>query len=295
VIVPIATRQHYADHLAPIIAALGELDCPDVALVASHHDLARARSRGFRRFILAQHGAGQSYGGDRRSARIDSYPGGDDNGDVGLFLVPNEHAASRWRAAYPGATVRVVGSPRLDRLPARVGPPGAVVAVSFHWNGHACPEFRSAWDAYAPVIPALAERFEVLGHGHPLRRDLPRFYRHWGIEHVPGFDDVCRRADVYVCDNSSTLFEFAATGRPVVVLNRKDYRRNVSHGLRFWDAADVGVQVNEPEALADAVAEALLDSPIRAAAREAALSIVYSQRTGATATAADAIREWIGA
>ena len=27
---------------------------------------------------------------------------------------------------------------------------------------------------------------------------------------MPDFDEVCRRADLYICDNSSSLYEFAA-------------------------------------------------------------------------------------
>lgn len=299
-IVTITTRQQYADHLAPILALL-DLDVPgpDIALVASHLDLVAARRR-FTRFILAQHGAGQSYGGDPRAARIDSYPGGDDNGDVGLFLAPNEHAANRWRTRYPSAAVRVVGSPRLEALPAREQSPATrtiqaagdsqTICISFHWQGRTCAEAHSAYGEYAPVLKDLSRRFDLIGHCHPLRRDVPKFWRSIGVEYVPSFDDVCRRADLYVCDNSSTIFEFASTGRPVVLLNSKRYRRNVDHGLRFWDAAGVGLQIDRPEDLADGIIDALEhDDPD---AREAALSLVYPIRSGAAQLAADAIREW---
>jgi hypothetical protein len=80
----------------------------------------------------------------------------------------------------------------------------------------------------------------------------------------------------------------------VVVLNRPDYRRHVNHGLRFWDAADVGVQVDRPADLSDAVADALRDDPSRQAAREAALGLVYAYRQGAAKRAADAIMDWAG-
>ena len=119
-----------------------------------------------------------------------------------------------------------------------------------------------------------------------------RRYQREGIEAVRDFRDVCRRADVYVCDNSSTLFAFAATGRPVVVLNPPWYDRRVDHGLRFWDAADVGVQCNDPRELGPAINEALHDTPGQKRRREAALELVYAYRTGAAQRAADVLQEW---
>ena len=112
-----------------------------------------------------------------------------------------------------------------------------MVAVSFHWNYHGIPEMRSAFDWYSKAVVELAKEVTVIGHGHPKRKDLPDWYRAHGIEYVPNFFEVLRRADVYACDNSTTLFEFASTGRPVVVLNAPWYRQEANHGLRFWDAA----------------------------------------------------------
>jgi UDP-N-acetylglucosamine:LPS N-acetylglucosamine transferase len=151
------------------------------------------------------------------------------------------------------------------------------------------PETRPTLNHFTPAFVHLKERFRVLGHGHPRLYGIERDYRRAGIEYVPEFADVCRRADVYVCDNSSTLYEFAATGRPVVVLNGPGYRRDVHHGLRFWEAADVGIQVDHPRDLPDAVAEALSDPPKRRRAREAALDLVYAHRSGAAERAAEAI------
>jgi len=297
VIVPVAFEAHHFDHLAPVLALLPHgkqfRNPDDVALVASYGALIRARRAKFRRFILAQHGAGQSYAGEARTAHQPGYPGGKDNADVGLFLVPNEHAAKRWRATYPKAAVAVVGCPKLDALPTRVPGPGPVIALSFHWAAHFSPEAGSAFADFAAAIPRLQQLgYHIIGHGHPLRQDLPSFYRRHGIEYVKAFTDVCRRADVYVCDNSSTIFEFAATGRPVVLLNSPRYRRNIPHGLRFWDAAPVGVQCDSAAALPAAIAEALQDG--REAQREAALDIVYAYRTGAAQRAADAVLDWAG-
>jgi hypothetical protein len=299
-----ASAPWYLDHLLPIADALG----PDLgtihrtrplrlrvhartrtALVASYGDLRVMRRAGYERFALMQHGAGQSYGNDHPS-----FPGGRDQGDVGLFLAPNEHSADRWRRAYPRTPVAVVGCPKLDYLPARGPGPGPVVAVSFHWEFRLVPESRSAFAEFQASLPVLAEQYRVLGHGHPRRREIGRVWRRMKVEHVPSFADICRRADVYVCDNSSSMFEFAATGRPVVVLNASGYRRDVSHGLRFWDAAGVGVNVDRREDLLAGIERALEMRPEDVAAREAALDVVYGVRAGSAHLAAAAIRSTFG-
>ena len=307
-IVPIAAKAHHRAHIAPVARLLG-IDADhmqrriagpdDVALIASYGDLKSARRDGYRRIILMQHGAGQSYGGDRRTARHPCYAGGDDNEDVGLFLVPNEHAAGRWLERYPSTPVKVVGCPRLDELPERASMGAAttaeaspVVAVSFHWNGYACPEWRSAFDWYRDAIVKLSREVTVIGHEHPNRRDLGAWYRDHGIEYTDSFDEVLRRADVYACDNSSTLYEFASTGRPVVVLNAPWYRFEADHGLRFWEAALVGIAVFEGAELSYAVGAA--DAPAYATWRENVLDLVYAYRTGAAQRAADAIAAWAG-
>ena len=175
-IVPMADRPHHRAHIAPVARLLG-IDSlymeraiagpDDVALVASYGDLPFVRRARFRRIILMQHGAGQSYGGDSRTARHPCYAGGDDNDDVGLFLTPNQHSANRWRERYPQASVEVVGCPILDELPSRavdmdtatiVEKASLVVAVSFHWNYHGMPETRSAFDWYSKAVVDLSRK-----------------------------------------------------------------------------------------------------------------------------------------
>lgn len=272
-----------------------------MAFVASIGDTKIGRRLGYRRFAFMEHGAGQAYIGQAGpNGRNPSYPGGVDREDTELFLVPNEYSAALWRSSYPDARVEVIGSPRLDSLPGRqLDPiaPGTTIAVSFHWPAYVCPESGTAVGTFGPALASLARRFHVIGHAHP-KGDWPtrmkRIYRQAGIEFVPDFDEVCRRADLYAVDNSSTMFEFAATGRPVVVLNARDYRRNVNHGLRFWDAAHVGVNVDAPGDLAPSVERALEDGGDLFADREDALGIVYAYRTGAAPRAADALSEWVG-
>lgn len=279
----LANLPHYEAHLRPLAELLPDL--PDVALVASYQDMRRARRAGMR-IVLSQHGIGQSYSDDNPH-----YPGGRDNEGVGLFLVPNHHAANRWRNAYPAARVEVVGSPRLDDLPRRE-PGSLTVCISFHWNAFHTPEARSAYGPFSLILGELARSVNLIGHSHP-RRDMTSVYERLGVEYVRTFDEVCRRADLYIADNTSTLFEFAATGRPVVVLNAPYYRRDAQHGLRFWDAADVGVQVDDPADLLAATERAMSERVDDIGRREIALDLVYAHRTGAAQRAADAVTDWL--
>lgn len=316
----LASAPHYADHLAAVFGALdetvrGSFVTPDETtaararslgyeaiepapsdrptLVASYGDLGRASRLGRRRVAIMEHGAGQSYGGRPAAASHGSYAGGRNRGAASLFLHPGPHPAERDRRAYPAARVEVVGSPILDRLPARDGPPGRVVAFSFHFNGGLAPETRNAFAWAFPTLAALRDRFELLAHAHPRLWPLARrSYTAFGLDATPDFDEICRRADVYVCDNSSTLFAFAATGRPVVLLDPPWYDRRVEHGLRFWDAAGVGVRVAEIDALGDAIDEALADPPEARTRREEALDMVYAFRSGAGPRAAAVLTEW---
>lgn len=280
----LASRSWYAAHLAPVARLLG--DAP-VALVASYADHVAARRTGLP-IVVMEHGVGQSYLNGHPS-----YPGGRDRGDAALFLTPNDYSARLWRERYPDIPAVAIGSPRLDTLASRVGAGDPVVAVSFHWPCKA-GGIWSDWTfpEYKDAIAALAQRMVVIGHGHPRSMDtLGRWYQRVGIEPVRDFDEVCRRADVYVCDNSSTLFEFASTGRPVVVLNSREWQRGKGPGLRFWDAADVGINIWDPRDLPDAVDAASARETARGAMREQALGIAYSHRFGAAQRALWAIHD----
>ncbi len=129
----------------------------------------------------------------------------------------------------------------------------------------------------------------MIGHAHPRIIDHAEIvYRQFGIRTVRDFDDVLDRADVYCVDNSSTLYEFAAAGKPVVVLNCPRYRKQVHHGLRFWDHVP-GIQCEGPEDLAAAVGEALEDPPKWREARQTALDAVYPLHDGRSAERAAAL------
>lgn len=287
-----ASHRHYLDHLLPVWRALpaeqrGDAflaepiraslpgarplakasDSDRPVLVAGFDDLRRVAGHA----ILMEHGCGQSYAGDpdnRSAAANPAYSGGDGRHGVLAFLCPNEYAAARNRAANPEALTVVVGSPRLaflQTLPA-APPPGdrPVVAVGFHWPCTISPEAGSGWAHWAGAVAALAAAgdFEVLGHAHPRAwNDLSAAYLDMGIEPVRTFEEVLGRAHVYACDNSSTLFEWAAVRGPTVVLDWPGCRPSIEHGLRWWDAADVGPRILEPAALPAAVRSALAVSP----------------------------------
>jgi hypothetical protein len=221
----------------------------NAALVASWGDLRHIPDR--TPIAYMEHGAGFTYTGVNNHP---SYAGGAGHGSVKLFLCPNEMVAAANRASYPNAVIEVTGCPKLDHLKVRPVR-DRVVAVSFHWPARVCPETSWAFPEYRNYLRrlgALADA-KVIGHGHPRTwRVLSSYYSKVGIEPVQDFNDVLDRADLYVIDTSSTMYEFAAAGRPVVVLNSARYRRDVHHGLRFWDHLP-GPQVDHGSQLAPTV------------------------------------------
>lgn len=269
---PLPRRRRPREREPRLVVVAGQAD---VQLCAGHP------------LALVEHGAGQVY-----SEPDPSYSGGTRREAVVLFLCPSEVVAARNRARYPDATVAVVGSPRVDHLVSRfVKCEAAAVVLSFHWPanlGHS-PEASWALPHYEAALPQVvaelqAQGREVLGHGHP--RYAGFFHTLWaklGVEHVARFDEVCERAGLYVCDNSSTLYEFAALGRPVVVLNSPRYRRDVDLWPRFWQCADVGLQVSEPAELGPALGLALYDPPPVAGRRAEVVAEVYGQLDGRAA------------
>jgi CDP-glycerol glycerophosphotransferase (TagB/SpsB family) len=226
--------------------------------------------------VLLNHGAGQTY-----NVNHPSYSGGKGRDKIAMFLEPGPHSAEATRRALPNATVIEVGVAKLDEWHAgaarnkRNARP--VVAVAFHWRCKVAPETMSAVDDYAEQLAALVAdgRWQVIGHGHPTAwAELKPMWDGLGVEAVEDFDEVLRRADVFVVDNSSTAFEFASTGRPVLCLNGADYRRDIEHGLRFWDAVP-GLDIWPDDDLCDAVAMTLTDPPEAQQRRAHAVSRAY--------------------
>lgn len=325
-----ANEGHFLDHLAPVAAELadrgllgtvwvsGDIDDPVGAypdlpisvatpqpdpatptVVAAISDFNSARRRR-RPTILMEHGAGQSY-----SDRNSSYVGGSGRESALGVLVPAQRCVDRHRRYYPtGPPVAAIGSPRVDVLRRRhPQPPGntpPLVCVSWHWSPKANPpEIGSAFDAMGHQILDQLLRLQrhgwirVAGHHHPRAPEVRQLYDKLAVPVIDGFDEVCEQADIYMVDNSSTLYEFAALDRPVIVVNAPTYRRRISHGLRFWDAAAVGPNVYRPRDVAWAVSAAIEDGPSRQKARHEAVAIAYGALNGdSAARAADWIEKW---
>lgn len=261
---------------------------PGDALVASWSDYGRARRMGARRIAYMEHGCGQSYAGERRTARAPSYAGGDGRDGCSLILAPNEHAARRWQERYPEVPVRIIGATRVLTPPEDLRRP--TLAIAFHWNGPS-PEQRTALPHYLRDLRSIAERLPVIGTGHPrAARTLARAFDRLGIEWVPDIDEVARRATVYAVDNSSTLWEMGLH-RPTIALDAPWYREHIHHGLRFWSHA--GVRVPDAPSLA-ALADRLLYGGEEPQERDRRLGIVSEviPRTDGANIAAGFLTEW---
>lgn len=280
-----ARRSHYLDHLAPIWKALpptqrgiftvsadlldyahdelgeGQIEpyngtAPsgnDPILTACFGDMLRAARNPGRALISMEHGTGHAFGGA-------AYPNGKGRRDlVSLFLMPNEYTARLSRSVRQ-TRCEVIGTPKMDEWVSDIlpepkhNPP--VIAIAFHWGSrkNKPPESGSAFEHYKDILPQLAKRYKILGHGHPLAAHVykPEFERA-GIEWVGDFREVLRRADIYINDLSSTMYEFLITGKPVIVLNAPWFRRAVHWGIRFWDYSDVGINVENPGELFGAI------------------------------------------
>jgi hypothetical protein len=297
----LAGERHFVDHLLPVYHALpaearGEFIVGSVpvnrdrlTVVCAYGDYKKTEGP----VVYMEHGVGFSFGNGHTS-----YAGSPHRERVVLFLEVNGQTHALNTATFPNVKSVLVGSPKLDAWLARGPKPiegRPSVAFSFHWDCRVVPETRSAFPVYKDELSKLLRfpgklQWDALGHGHP--RLWPSIERYWRQLHVPRvkeFNDVITLADVYVADATSTLYEFAALDRPVVVLNAPFYRKNVNHGLRFWDHIP-GIQVNHPADLHDAIRDCIrVDS--FAGQRRKAVSHAYAHLGDSADRAAKAILE----
>jgi hypothetical protein len=132
------------------------------------------------------------------------------------------------------------------------------IVISFHWDCKIVPETRSCFRFYRSVIKSMKEDFNIKIHGHPRNmKKYKAFADYIEVEYLETFDEVIEQGWIYCCDNSSTIFEWISLDRPVVLLNSHFYRRNVEHGMRFWEFSDIGPNVDVPKTLPDILTKSL--------------------------------------
>lgn len=313
----VSSEKHYTDHMRPIFDALPEElrgrehpmfstveppDPGDIALVAGWKDVQTLRGRC--KMIYVEHGAGQTYAGDfKRGAHLAGYSSSGGERHVGVigFIAPNEDVAKRWKTA----PARAVGCPKMDRWFDHGKPRGPAetgsVCFAWHWDENALvPEMRSAWDHYAAAMPNIvaAWKFQdwaVYGHAHPRwHGQLDERLRACGMEVLATDADVFDRVGMLLVDNSSLAYEFALLDRPVVSLNAPWYRRDVEHGLRFWESIP-GPSVDDPIILQHTHLRRLYEADADKKRRRQVVRRVYRYRDGDSAErAADFIVSLLG-
>lgn len=261
--VPLYTSWKGADWATyvPDLAAVAE--SVDVWLVASSSDAAAVAPTPC---VFMEHGAGQAYDADERTAGLSGWSTGTIP-NAKLFLCPNRYVAQRRQNRHPNALAIAIGCPRLDTWAHLTGNHEQVernvAALAFRWDQPRIPETRSAFDHYRPHLMEMAKRLASAGirpvmTGHPRAAKALRIHaKRTGWEWWES-DDVLTSAAVLAFDNTSLGYEFAAVDRPCVVLNAPWYRRDVHHGLRFWECIPGEMADDAREAVA-AIARAFED------------------------------------
>lgn len=267
----LARFPHYMDHLLaiwnnlpdhllgetllepnPTLSHVKHWDDNDLVMVAGYSDIQCAFGR---RIVYVEHGAGQKYEGVTAGAER-YYHGSEHPDNVIAYLGPRQDVIDSWQR--PGYAC---GAPICDRYQLFSDRP--VVAIAFHWNAGAphrvgVPEAGTAFDAYqAQMSEIIAElhvnNYEVVGTRHPRFNRMRGFWERQGVEEVDAHH-VRLHASLLIADNTSLAYEMAYLNRDVITLNCPEYRRDVNHGLRFWDHIP-GLQVNDPFELIDVISE----------------------------------------
>lgn len=211
------------------------IDPDDVVMVAGFDDIARTDAE---RIVYVEHGAGQTYSD---GAYGPNYPGGEHPEKVVAYVCPSKRVAELW--ARPAIAV---GCPALDESGIQhrrvcLGPLKRA-HITFHFDARkVCPEARSAREHWIDDLHVLVQwlrnnEFEVSGGRHPKDPLAKAIWRNLQVPLIEDPDQALIGCALMVADNTSLLYEAAALGIPSLVLNAPWYRKDVHHGLRFWDA-----------------------------------------------------------
>lgn len=252
----------------------------NICLVSSYLDYLQTKGD----VVYMEHGIGHTYSNDNPS-----YAGGKGKDRVILFLNQHHLTQEKNLKTYPNVKGVIVGTPKMDNVK-EVEFKGKVVCFSFHWDCKIVPETRSSFEYYRKIIRELNKNkeFKLVMHGHP--RENWSVAKSLGIEFIQDIKEVFERVDVYVCDNSSSMYEFMCTGKPIILLNAPFYRKNIHHGIRFWTHIG-GIQVDNIKDLLPSIQRTLSNPNEYKTIRDEIVSELYPNRGKATKLSVKAIKE----
>ena len=207
--------------------------------------------------VLLEHGIGLTFG---KAAYAD---GLGQREKISLMPVQSRYVLQKVHPDLANKPHPVIGVPKMDRYLEMFNSPvemprDPVIGIAFH---HGSKDDRpgvrgSAWEHYVEILPELAAHHRLLLHAHPAadQRLLDAYLRL--ADQYPNtvtitdeFEDIMRRASVYLNDSSSTTYEFCVTHKPVILLNAPWFDKKEKYGIRFWDYTNIGLQADEPDQL----------------------------------------------
>lgn len=246
----VARYPHLLRHLQPIIVELRSRGVEvaegkgDITLTAARYDVQQVHGP----TVLVEHGAGQTY--LINGQPVDAGSTGkvsDIHSHVVLYVGPNRRACQIMREWLPNALL-IVASPLVEWMRQQPRNPSTVVFAT-HWPSPlaaSVPDAGTSWPESAYILKALKPD---IAHCHP--RMVGRFLRdlhHHQIDtlYVDVWDQIWPTARLLVVDNSSILWEAAAVGVDVAVIQPSHWTGR--HGLRFGVEADPLIRVSEENA-----------------------------------------------
>lgn len=265
-----ATKPQYLEHLQPVFDALEEeeksyhLEDADIVLTASALDFRTlTKLCPEKDLIYMEHGVGLQAHKPDTLKMMSNF--------ASEVWVPNTYTALELRSKGLRKNINIVGTPKLDQLLQIPTPSDGVIAVSFHWTG-----FGQNYQQYRAKMLELSRHYTVIGHSHPhLSTKMRLVWGKLGIEYVPEFSEVVKRASYYLCDHSSTIYEWAALDRPGLLLDRRDGQSLVfSTGLRYEHHGHVAASAG-PKNLREEVKAMILQPRMFQAARLDATKDLY--------------------
>ncbi|MFA5050973.1 MAG: CDP-glycerol glycerophosphotransferase family protein [Patescibacteria group bacterium] len=242
--------QAIADGFGLTVKSKAEDITADYVCVFAYGDLKLMDKLG-KKIIFCEHGVGMYYNNEHPS-----YAGSKEHREnVVLRLSPNKMHSDKEKETL-NCPIEIIGVPKLDKYADKkyrvIRKYRPTIAISFHWDCLVCQETRSSFKYFEKVLPLLKKNFEIIGHGHPRIIDkIAPYYKKYGIKFTRDFETVLSKADVYICDNSSTIYEWGITRKPIVLLNPPFYRREIEHkgNPRFWKHSDIAPLCDKPEDL----------------------------------------------